>query len=590
MNLGLKSLIDPVFYAVERVRPTLSNGLFSQPVPPRRGDVTSSETSGVSVIIPAHNAEETLEATLDSVARQTHAVWEALVVNDGSTDATLATVESWVDRDPRFRLLSQKKSGVSVARNSGLREARYPFVLFLDSDDRIAATHLERMVGMFLRDSTLDAVHCGWRRVFPSGDLGPPDMAPDQEDLFEYFAFRCAFIIHSCVVRRELALAVDGFDASLTTCEDWDFFQRVARTGAHFGRVSEVLAFYHFRSNSASQDNRSLLTDARVVVDRGHGRDLRTSIAAQVHAEGRDPAYRNLALYYIVTYLAALEIGAGRDGLGLLYIGDFPPVPNLLPEAVAGIIRESLPTALNRSEQDWPVFWNQVNAPLVAFLLRLEAQSSAPALAFAALRHLEKQILLAAHDNAPLLLGSTYRVNLDLQRRIPDVSLPPEADRLVCRLTLKNRPLGAVELPGTGVLTGFRIAKATLERSRRLFLLLLLRSALTPNRGLYVGLATFRDLLRRATLRLLHEVLAAKPKDRLSALRRVRHHVASVVRGKLSQVIATQSRLAGRACYRHRWKYLALQSPLDGHGRANRSTSRVSTRARPGLRAARSGL
>ena len=86
-------------------------------------------------------------------------------------------------------------------------------------------------------------------------------------------------------------------------------------------------------------------------------------VAAQVHAEGRDPAYRNLALYYIVTYLAALEIGAGRDGLDLLDIGDFPPVPNLLPEAVASIIRESLPTAVNRSEQDWPVFWSQMNAP-----------------------------------------------------------------------------------------------------------------------------------------------------------------------------------------------------------------------------------
>ena len=77
-----------------------------------------------------------------------------------------------------------------MARNNGLREARYPFVLFLDSDDRIAPTHLERMVGMFLADSTLDAVHCGWQRVFPSGDLGPrPDLGSDQEDLFEYFAF-----------------------------------------------------------------------------------------------------------------------------------------------------------------------------------------------------------------------------------------------------------------------------------------------------------------------------------------------------------------------------------------------------------------
>jgi hypothetical protein len=166
-----------------------------------------------------------------------------------------------------------------------------------------------------------------------------------------------------------------------------------------------------------------------------------------------------------------------------------------------------------------------VNAPLAAFLSRLEAQSSAPALAFATLRHLEKQIVLAAADNAPLLLGSTYRVNLDLERRIPDVFLPPDADRLVCRLTLKNQPLGAVELPGTGVDTGCRIAKATLEGRRRLFLLLLLRSALTPGRGLYVGLATVRNPLRRATLRLLYEVLAAKPKDRSSAVRRVRHHV-----------------------------------------------------------------
>ncbi len=587
MNLGQIPLVLPALNAATNIRKTLSDAIFCALV---ASPSEHARTSGVSVIIPAHNAEATLGATLNSLLHQTHAVWEAIVINDGSTDGTHATVESWAHRDPRFRVFNQENSGVSVARNNGLREARYPFVLFLDSDDRIALTHLERMVGMFLADSTLDAVHCGWQRVFPSGDLGPPGLGPDQEDLFDYFAFKCAFIVHSCVLRRELALAVGGFDASLTTCEDWDFFQRVARAGARFGRVPEILAFYHFRANSASQDNRRLLTDARVVVDRGHGADPRLRIAAQAHAEGRDPAYRNLALYYIVTYLAAQEIGAGRDGLDLLDMGDFPPVPDLLPEAVAGIIRESLPTAVNQSEQDWPVFWSRVNAPLAAFLARLEAQSSAPALAFATLRHLEKQIVLAAADNAPLLLGSTYRVNLDLERRIPDVFLPLHADRLVCRLTLKNQPLGAVELPGTGVLAGCRIARATLQGRRRLFLLLLLRSALTPGRGLYVGLATVRNLLRRATLRLLYEVLAAKPKDRLSAVRRVRHHVASVVRGKLSQVIATESRLAGRTCYRHRRKYSTLRPPLDEHMRENRSTSRVSTRVGPGLRAARSGL
>ena len=511
---------------------------------------------GVSIIVPAHNAEATLEATLNSVLLQTHAVWEAVIVDDGSTDATGAIAERWAHRERRFRVLHQENSGVSAARNSALREARYPFVLFLDSDDQIAPTHLERMVGMLLANSTLDAVHCGWQRILPSGVLGPPHMGSDQEDLFEYFACNAVLAIHACILRRKLALAVGGFDASLATCEDWDFFQRVARTGARFGRVPEILAFYHVRANSASQDSRRFLTDARVVLDRGHGRDPRVRIAAQVHVEGKDPAYRNLALYYLVTYLAAQEIGAGRNGLDLLDVGDFPPAPDLPSEAVASIIQEPLLTAANQSEQECPALWSQVSAPVGAFLARLEAQTRAPGLAFATLRHLEKRILLTEPDNVPLLLGSTYRVNVDLARRISDIFLPPEADRLICRLTLKGEPIGAVELPGIEVVTGRKVAKAALEGRRRLLLILLLRSLLTPGRGLYVGLATVRNLLRRRTLRLLYDVLAATPKDRLSAARRVRHEVASVVRVSLSRVLATRPSLAARRADQQWHKYL----------------------------------
>jgi len=117
-------------------------------------------------------------------------------------------------------VLHQAKSGVSAARNCGLREAQYPFVLFLDSDDRIAPTHLERMVRMLLADSTLDAVHCGWQRVLPSGVTGRPHFGCDEVDLFQHFAFHCHFPIHACVLRRDLALSVAGFDSSLITCED----------------------------------------------------------------------------------------------------------------------------------------------------------------------------------------------------------------------------------------------------------------------------------------------------------------------------------------------------------------------------------
>jgi peptidoglycan/xylan/chitin deacetylase (PgdA/CDA1 family)/glycosyltransferase involved in cell wall biosynthesis len=526
---------------------------------------------GISVVIPAHNAAATLEATLNSVLHQTHTVWETVIVDDGSADGTYGMAKGWEHRDHRFRALQQEKSGVSAARNRGLREARHPFVLFLDSDDRIASTHLERMLEVLLADTNLDAVHCGWQRMFPSGCLGPPHLGPSQEDLFEIFAFQCIFAIHACVVRRDLALAVGGFDPSLATCEDWDFFQRIARTGARFGCVPEVLAFYYTRENSASQDSLRYLSDARLVIDRGHGRDPRMRIAAPAHAEGRDPALRDLALYYILIYLASQEIGAARDGLDLLEKGDFPPAPELLPATVAQVIQEPLPTAANRPVQDWPALWNQVNAPLAAFLTKLEDRTRVPKLAFATLRELEKIILLADSDNSPLFLGSTYRVNVDLSRRVADVFMPREADRLICKLNLEGKPVGTVELPGIDVVTGRRIAEATFKERTRLPLRVLI-VLLRTGRGLHVFLATARNLLRRRTLRTLKSILASMPKARLGAVSRFKKEVANMLGTSLSEALATRPALAAKRA-EQRWRNYLDTTAASGRAYAREQIS-----------------
>jgi hypothetical protein len=147
------------------------------------------------------------------------------------------------------------------------------------------------------------------------------------------------------VLKRELALTVGGFDSGLTTCEEFDFFQRVARTGARFGRVSELLAFYHIRPDSVSQDNLRCLTDARVVIDRGHARDARVKTAAADRAEGRPLVLRDPASYCVVIYFAAREIGAGRDAVHFLEIEDLEAAPSLSPAVVADIIQEILPIA-----------------------------------------------------------------------------------------------------------------------------------------------------------------------------------------------------------------------------------------------------
>lgn len=99
---------------------------------------------GVSVIMPAWNSEKTIDFAISSVVAQTHQRWELIVIDDGSSDATRRIVREWEARDHRVKLLKNRENqGVSLARNRGVRHARYPFIAFLDSDDAWLPEKLE---------------------------------------------------------------------------------------------------------------------------------------------------------------------------------------------------------------------------------------------------------------------------------------------------------------------------------------------------------------------------------------------------------------------------------------------------------------
>src|SRR6188472_2158781 len=98
------------------------------------------ETAGrpdVSVIIPAFNAAESIRTAVESVLAERSVALECLVVDDGSTDGTAATVEALASGDPRLILLRQPENGgVSAARNRALEAARGEWIAFVDADDR----------------------------------------------------------------------------------------------------------------------------------------------------------------------------------------------------------------------------------------------------------------------------------------------------------------------------------------------------------------------------------------------------------------------------------------------------------------------
>lgn len=96
-----------------------------------------------SIIIPVYNVEKYLRECLDSLSTQTFQNWEAVCVNDGSTDGSGLILEEYTARDPRFTIVTKANGGLSSARNAGLDAAKGDYILFLDSDDWLEESALQ---------------------------------------------------------------------------------------------------------------------------------------------------------------------------------------------------------------------------------------------------------------------------------------------------------------------------------------------------------------------------------------------------------------------------------------------------------------
>ena len=100
---------------------------------------------GLSVIIPVYNTENYIEECLSSILNQTFESFEVLCIDDGSTDSSGIICEAYCEKDERFHVYHIENSGVSAARNVGLDHAVGEYVVFIDSDDFISATHFETL-------------------------------------------------------------------------------------------------------------------------------------------------------------------------------------------------------------------------------------------------------------------------------------------------------------------------------------------------------------------------------------------------------------------------------------------------------------
>jgi peptidoglycan/xylan/chitin deacetylase (PgdA/CDA1 family) len=401
-------------------------------------------TPAVTVVTPARDAQATIGETLSSLAAQTFEDWEAIVVDDGSGDATGEAVERRARDDDRLRLIRQSARGPAAARNAAIEAARGEWLLFLDADDWIAPGALGKLVAAAGHDGTHGAI-CGYARVAADGrrfDFAPPRSPDAFDDLARY----CSFAIHCCLVRAARVREVGGFDTSLRICEDWDLWQRIARTPGRFAMVDEVLAFYRLRPGSASLHGAEMLRNGLQVLARGFGPDARVPQPLTRYAEGLPVAGRRAAQVSFATYCASIEAGAGRPVELVFEILGHDHDPTADAGGLARTIGEALPTGQGLLPSDLPAVWDERRDAVAALLEHIEARTSS-GMAARLRRKLEGEAARLWTGHAPRGFGETWCVRLDARDPVRAIEVPPGHQRLYCQTRLDEKVLGAVELP-----------------------------------------------------------------------------------------------------------------------------------------------
>ena len=179
----------------------------------------------VSVIIPTYNRKNLLKRALHSVISQTFVPQEIIVVDDGSSDRT----KDWVsERFPDVRYIYQDNSGVSSARNAGIKEAKGSWIAFLDSDDEWMTNKLEQQKRVI--NSFQEAWLCHTNEIWIRNGVRVNQMKKHQKyggDVFENCLDICRISPSSVLIKKEVFEMVGLFDESLKVCEDYDLWLRI---------------------------------------------------------------------------------------------------------------------------------------------------------------------------------------------------------------------------------------------------------------------------------------------------------------------------------------------------------------------------
>jgi O-antigen biosynthesis protein len=221
----------------------------------------------VSVVVPVWNRAHCIEEAIDTVRVQEGVDLECVVVDDGSTDETVAVVHAAARSDRRVRLVEVAHGGPSAARNAGIAAAAGELIAFHDSDNLLPRRRLARQVQR-LEASGADGV-VGRYEVQPVGSVEPPGWVQGRSEELGGWSWI------SLLVRRAPLVAIGGFDEELRIGEDLDLLMRLRAHGCTIDFLDEVVTVRRWFGDNLTYEMHDGDTTFRAMVRRHMARQRR---------------------------------------------------------------------------------------------------------------------------------------------------------------------------------------------------------------------------------------------------------------------------------------------------------------------------
>jgi len=271
--------------------------------------------SEISVIVPAYNVAPYISETLDSVLRQDKAAFELILIDDGSTDDTLAIMRDYQKRfaclDRRCLVVTQNRGGAGAARNEGMRLASGQYFCFLDADDILYPDALSLLAAQLRDETGCDLVFPLCRHIdrngMPTGVVSKADGTRySAEDLLANNP------IHSgsgVVLQANRAREVGLFDTTLPACIDVDYWVRICEgRGSSIRAVDRILVDYRARPGQLTGNWRRMRNGRERVIENARSRGICGDRAFTKSARARSRLLWATAAYKTKDYSSARRL------------------------------------------------------------------------------------------------------------------------------------------------------------------------------------------------------------------------------------------------------------------------------------------